>query len=80
MKTYTEDKERFVNRIMKAKDKERFVKATVVLDVEFYMDKDTCPEDVFGDLLCTTDTHGFVTKSQLVHTAITMNKKNKKPY
>ena len=65
---------------MKEQDKDRFVKATVVLDVEFYMDKDTCPEDVFGDLFCvTTDTHGFLTKSQVVHTAITLNKKyNKK--
>jgi hypothetical protein len=61
---------------MKEQDKERFVKATVILEVEFYMDKYTCPEDVFGDLCCTTDTHGFLTKSQVVHTAITMNKKN----
>lgn len=63
---------------MKEQDKERFVKATVVLEVEFYMDKDTCPEDVFGDL-CATTHHGFLTKSQVVHTAITLNKKyNKK--
>jgi len=64
---------------MKEQDKERFVKATVVLEVEFYMDKDTCPEDVFGDLCATTTHHGFLTKSQVVHTAITLNKKyNKK--
>ena len=58
---------------MKEQDKERFVKATVVLEVEFYMDKDTCSEDVFGDLCCTTD-HGFLTASKVVHTSITLNK------
>jgi len=57
---------------MKEQDKERFVK--VVLEVEFYMDKDTCSEDVFGDLCCTTDTHGFLTASKVVHTSITLNK------
>ena len=49
--------------------KDRYIKATVVLEVEFHMDKETKPEDVFGDMRVDSD-HGLIFGSKIIHTAV----------
>lgn len=58
------------------KKKDRYIKATVVLEVEFYLDKETEPEDVFGDM-CVDSSHGHIFDSKIIHTAITKKEKIK---
>lgn len=56
---------------MKKKDHRR-VRATVVLDIVFYIDKDTQPEDVLSNSnLCIDSDMGRVTEKNLIHSAIT---------
>jgi len=58
------------------KNKDRLIKATVVIEVEFYIDKDTVPEDVFDDM-CLDSDQGHIYHNKVIHTAITKNKKIK---
>jgi hypothetical protein len=58
------------------KKKDRFIKATVLFEMEFYLDKETEPEDVFNDMIITAD-HGFITKSQVKYTTVTKKEKIK---
>lgn len=52
------------------KKKDRYIKATVVMEVEFFIDKDTVPEDVFDDMIVDSD-HGHIYTTNIIHTAIT---------
>lgn len=65
---------------MKNKDHRR-VRATVVLDIVFYIDKDTEPEDVLdnSNLYINSD-HGMITEMKLIHSAITKDQKIKWHY
>lgn len=56
--------------------KDRYIKATVVMEVEFYIDKETEPEDVFGDM-CVDSDHGQIFGKKIIHTAITKKEKIK---
>lgn len=60
--------------IMKKKD--RYIKATVVLEVQFHLDKETEPEDVFQHMWVDSR-HGLIYDSKVIHTAITKNAKIK---
>ena len=50
----------------------KHIRATVVLDVEFYIDSVTEPEDVFNCMYVGSD-HGHIFMSKVIHTAITKN-------
>lgn len=58
------------------KKRNRVIRATVVLDIQFYIDEDTVPEDVLNshNLYVNSD-HGMITESKIVHTAITKDQK-----
>jgi hypothetical protein len=58
------------------KKKDRYIKATVLMEVEFYLDKETEPEDVFGDMTVDSS-HGHIFESKIVYTIITKKKKIK---
>ena len=58
------------------KKKDRYIKATVVMEVEFYIDKETEPEDVFDDMVVDSD-HGHIYTANILHTAITKKEKIK---
>lgn len=54
------------------KKKDRYIKATVLMEVEFYLDKETEPEDVFGDMTVDSD-HGHIFGKKIIYTVITKN-------
>lgn len=58
------------------KKKNRVIEATVVLDLRFYIDEDTSPEDVLNkhNLYVNSD-HGMITEMKLAHTSITRDEK-----
>ena len=58
------------------KKKDKYIKATVVMEVEFYLDKETEPEDVFEDM-CVDSDHGLIYTAKIIHTAITKKEKIK---
>jgi len=60
--------------VMSNKD-HRFIKATVVMEVEVYIDELTEPEDVFNkNSFYSNSDHGRITESRLIHVAITETK------
>ena len=58
------------------KKRNRVIRATVVLDIQFYIDEDTVPEDVLDNRnLYVNSDHGMITESKLIHSAITKDQK-----
>lgn len=58
------------------KKRNRVIHATVVLDIQFYIDEDTVPEDVLDNRnLYVNSDHGMITESKLIHSAITKDQK-----
>jgi len=58
------------------KKKDCYVKATVIFEVQFHLDKETEPEDVFQHMWVDSR-HGFIYDSKVIHTAITKKEKIK---
>jgi len=58
------------------KKKDRYIKATVLMEVEFYIDKETEPEDVFDDMVVDSD-HGHIFGKKIIYTVITKKEKIK---
>jgi hypothetical protein len=58
------------------KKKDRYIKATVLMEVEFFIDKDTVPEDVFDDMVVDSD-HGHIFGKKIIYTVITKKEKVK---
>ena len=56
--------------------KDRYIKATVLMEVEFYLDKETEPEDVFGDMAVDSG-HGHIFGKKIIYTVITKKEKIK---
>jgi len=46
------------------------------MEVEFYIDKETEPEDVFDDMVVDSD-HGHIHTAKIIYTAITKKEKIK---
>jgi hypothetical protein len=46
------------------------------MEVEFYLDKETEPEDVFGDMTVDSS-HGHIFEKKIIYTIITKNEKIK---
>ena len=58
------------------KKKHRYIKATVLMEVEFYIDKETEPEDVFGDMSLDS-CHGHIFEKKIIYTIVTKNERIK---
>ncbi len=58
------------------KKKNRYIKATVLMEVEFYLDKETEPEDVFGDMTVDSS-HGHIFGKKIIYTIVTKKEKIK---
>lgn len=58
------------------KKKDRYIKATVLMEVEFYIDKETEPEDVFDDM-CVDSSQGHIFGKKIIYTVITKKEKIK---
>jgi hypothetical protein len=58
--------------------KDRIIEATIVLDIRFFIDETTEPEDVLNrsNLYVNSD-HGMITEMKFVHFAITKDEKVK---
>lgn len=63
------------------KKKDRLIEATVVVNLRFFIDEDTVPEDVLDtrNLYINSD-HGMITEMKLIHSAITKDQKIKWHY
>lgn len=58
--------------------KDRHIKAIVVLEIEFLIDKETDPEDVLHNQGLTIDSdHGRIFNKKLIHSSIIKEKKIK---
>lgn len=56
--------------------KDRYVKALIVMEIEFMIDKDTIPEDVLcrSGIVVDSD-HGRIFHSNLIHSAVLVDEK-----
>ena len=56
--------------------KDRVIEATIVLDIKFFIDETTEPEDVLNrSSLYVNSDHGMITEMKLIHSAITKDQK-----
>jgi hypothetical protein len=58
--------------------KDRIIEATIVLDIRFFIDETTEPEDVLNrsNLYVNSD-HAMITEMKFIHSAITKDEKVK---